>query len=84
MLRILIDYVLPLLLPSVLWFGWLLWAKPKGGDRVAVPWVWLAAAGVVLALVVTWGGWLRVGVHAGKYHPANIDAAGHLQPGRID
>ena len=81
MLRILIEYIVPLCLPTVLWIAWRMWRRDR---TVTVPWVWLAAAGALLALVVTWGGWLRSGTQDGTYHPASVGKDGRLIPGRVD
>lgn len=87
-MRILIEYILPLFLPSVLWVAWLSWAKKRVGpdedgrlDWQKAPWSWLLAAGLLLAMVIAIGGSLMTGQQTGGYHPARIDAQGHLVPG---
>ncbi|MBF0247478.1 MAG: hypothetical protein HQL36_05335 [Alphaproteobacteria bacterium] len=56
MARILFTYVLPLLLPTVLYFVWAAWARHKRRDEgagaedvdIKTPWLALAGAGVAL------------------------------------
>jgi hypothetical protein len=52
MLRVFLTIVLPLVLPSAIYFTWI-WIANMVSDRkprswAATPWVWLAGAGVVL------------------------------------
>jgi hypothetical protein len=90
MMRILIEYVLPLLLPTALWIAWLAWAQQRarragrqGPEWQSVPVSWLLAAGFVLAMLVAVGGTLHTGYATGSYHPAGVDENGHLIPGGI-
>lgn len=94
-MRILIEYVLPVVLPTVLWLAWLAYAKSRARARKqaegqenldwqAVPWTWLLAAGLVLAMVIATGMTLTEGYRTGGYHPAAIDDHGRMIPGRID
>lgn len=88
-MRILIEYILPLALPTVLWLAWLAHlqkrARAKGGvDWQAVPWTWLLALGLVLALVIAGGITFTEGYHTGGYHPAAIDDHGRMVPGRFE
>ena len=57
MSRILLTYIVPVLLPTALYFLWLnlLRRSGKAAAAVRVPWVWLVAAGAVLAAVMTAG-----------------------------
>src|SRR5215211_2711013 len=64
MLRVLLTIVLPLLLPTAIYVAWLVakqWsagaaaegsARGEGVPWTALPWVWLAVAGVVLLVLV--------------------------------
>ena len=90
-MRILIQYVLPILLPTFLWVVWLVWrqrrasatgAPPPGWDKV--PWSWLLIARCLLALLVAVGGALVSGYSKGQYQPAYVDDHGQLVPGRFD
>lgn len=90
-MRILIEYILPVALPTLLWLLWLAYAQRQaraGGrspvDWQAVPWTWLLAAGLALALVLTVGLTLTRGYHTGGYHPPAIDGSGRMVPGRFD
>ena len=82
MLRLLLQYLLPLLLPFL---AWLVYARVahRAGLRDA-PWIGLAAAGVGLLAVslVTWG--LLSGSEPGEtYRPARVED-GRLVPGRTE
>jgi hypothetical protein len=79
MLRILLQYLLPLVLPFLAWLIYARLAHKPGLD--AAPWIGLAAAGVGLLVVslVTWG--LLGGSEPGEtYVPARIED-GRLVPG---
>lgn len=85
MIRILFTYVLPLVLPSIIYFLWMGWvrrkvetAKRAGEDvehlEIKTPWIRLVLAGVLLmaiglAIIATVGG-----APAGsKYQPPRLD-----------
>jgi Family of unknown function (DUF6111) len=83
MLRILLQYLLPLLLPFL---AWLIYARLARGTRVLddTPWIALAAAGVGLLAVslISWG--LLGGSEPGQnYVPARIED-GRLIPGTTE
>jgi heme/copper-type cytochrome/quinol oxidase subunit 2 len=89
-MRILIDYILPIFLPTVAWLLWLAFRAQRARrlgltapNWQSVPISWLLAAGVLLTLVITVGGSLRSGYATGSYQPAHIDQQGHLVPGGI-
>ncbi|MTJ80989.1 MAG: hypothetical protein F8N37_08230 [Telmatospirillum sp.] len=89
-MRILIEYILPIFLPTALWLLWLIFAQSRarrlgqtGPGWQSVPISWLLAAGVVLTLVITIGGAMRGGYATGSYQPAHVDEQGHLVPGGI-
>ncbi len=90
-MRILIEYLLPIFLPTALWLSWLAWTRRRarlggrpGPDWQAVPWSWLLAAGLVLAMLIAVGGTMIAGYGTGRYHPAAVDDHGHIVPGRFD
>ena len=90
-MRILIEYVMPLFLPTllwVLWFGRRQRHARANGHPVpgwnTVPWSWLLIAGGALALLSLVAGALDRGQKVGTYHPATVDSQGHIIPGRID
>ena len=87
--RVLLTIVLPLVLPTALY---LIWAttlrRPSSSDAdarwAALPWVWLAGAGLVLLAIVL----LVVTVHFGApqqgvYVPPRWQN-GHIVPGHIE
>ncbi|HLN24003.1 MAG TPA: hypothetical protein VK558_08480 [Patescibacteria group bacterium] len=91
MLRILIEYILPILLPTGLWVLWLSWRQRRARDAGhpvpgwdTVPWSWLLVAGGALAMLLLIGGVLVGSYSTGTYHPAQVDAKGQLVPGRVD
>lgn len=90
MLRIFLQYILPIGLPTALYALWLLWQQKRAaasGARVPQweegPWFWLLAAGLALsfaAFVVTallWGN-----APGAEYTPAEIKG-GQMVPGRF-
>ena len=83
MLRILLQYLLPLLLPFL---AYLIYARltQKTGGLTDAPWLGLAAAGVVLMAVslAAWG--LLTGSEPGAtYVPARLED-GRLVPGTTE
>ncbi len=89
-MRILIEYILPIFLPTAAWLLWLVWAQRRarlsgrqGPAWQNVPLSWLLAAGILLTLLIAVGGSLWTGYSTGGYQPARIDAEGHLVPGGI-
>lgn len=88
MLRILVTIVLPLLLPTALYLLWFAAARhlrPAGaGPARALPWPWLAAAGVVLAAMVLYLIGVQIGGSAqGVYVPPRWEG-GKIVPGHIE
>ena len=81
MIRILLTYIVPLLLPAVLYFLWLRLA-PANEPRT-VPWSWLVAAGVLLVAIVLAGLALLGGTPDGVYEPAHMEN-GKLIPGHFN
>lgn len=54
MIRILLTYVVPIVLPTAGYFLWL--SLARRGERRQVPWTWLLGAGALLAAVTAVGG----------------------------
>jgi hypothetical protein len=93
MIRIVLSIVLPLVLPTALYFLYVWYmarraraADPTGSNappEVDVPWWWLALAGMVLVLVSLAINFVDTGAKpGGRYEPARIEG-GKLVPGRI-
>lgn len=90
MSRILLQVVVPILLPALLYMLWLLAEQRRldagGGARprwAEVPWLWLLALGVFLAGIVTvalalFGGESIIG----EYVPPQIED-GRIVPGHV-
>ena len=93
MLRVSLTIVLPLLLPTALY---LFWVRTLGGPRdgaglswATLPWLWLAAAGVVLLaivlVVVTVGfGTAQRGVYVAPSWQNGRIIQGHIEQGNIE
>src|SRR5271170_1685905 len=92
MLRVFFTIVLPLVLPTALYLVWLrlvrgsLQGSPQGDtQRLAVlPWVWLAAAGVLLLALVLFVVTVHYGTsQPGTYVPPRWEN-GRIVPGHIE
>ena len=88
MLRVLLTIVLPLVLPTALYLLWVRttqWEQGGGAMRWrALPWLWLAGAGVVLLAVVLFVVTVHFGTsEQGVYVPPRYEG-GHVVPGHID
>ena len=90
MLRVFLTIVLPLALPTGIYVGWLFVAHRVQWDGtvpwVELPWVWLAAAGVLLLVVVLFVVHLHFGTaQTGIYVPPRWEngriTPGHIEPG---
>ncbi|HVI50037.1 MAG TPA: hypothetical protein VM661_02380 [Candidatus Sulfotelmatobacter sp.] len=86
MIRVLLDILPPLLLPTLLWVARLSWKQKRDGgtlvpDWQLVPWSWLLIIGGALALMVLFGGAFLDDTATGRYHPAQLDQQGRLVPG---
>ena len=86
--RVLLTIVLPLLLPTAVYLLWVTLLRParQNGATLwgALPWVWLAGAGLALLALVMF----VVTVHFGKpqdgvYVPPRWEN-GHIIPGHIE
>ena len=89
MLRVFLTVVLPLLLPTALYLVWVgTFGAEHGGNAVrwtAVPWIWLAGAGVVLLALVLFVVTVHFGSpQEGVYVPPRWEGGrivpGHLEP----
>jgi hypothetical protein len=87
MLRIGVTIVLPLLLPSGLYLLWImvLRAPRENGARpwAAIPWVWLAGAGIVLLAAVLFGITVGFGTAQHGIYVAPQWLNGRIVPGHI-
>lgn len=86
MIRKLLFQVLPFLLPFMVYWLWLFFARRrgKGGGWRDAPWVWLVIAGIVLVLgtLVTVGLLTRSGTE-GSYNPPHLED-GEIVPAGVD
>ena len=88
MLREILTLVVPLLLPTVLYFAWLRATRClEAGDAMAwrnIPWVWLAAIGVALTALVLFVVTVGFGTATpGTYVPPHVEN-GRIVPGYIE
>lgn len=92
-MRLVLTYLLPLVLPTAFYLIWLFVLRPRRAAAAGqapelqdVPWLWLALAGAVLALIVMFGGAVLRGDGDDRsgYSPAYIDERGRIVPGRFD
>ena len=94
MIRILFEFLVPLLLPLALYAAWMAMEKRRA-DKLGhgeapswaeAPWVWLSVAGVVLAGVVTVGLVLIQNADGprGVYVPPRMGEGGAVVPGHVD
>jgi hypothetical protein len=92
MLRALFEYVLPLALPTAIYFAVRAWVERRAeeGHPVAkpswwdAPWPWLGAAGIVLMLATLAVLSLTEGAPpSAVYHPPEVKG-GKVRPGGFD
>jgi hypothetical protein len=88
MLRVLLTIVLPLLLPTMAYLLWVgTFGAEPGGHTMrwrAVPWIWLAGAGVVLLAIVLFAVTVHFGApQEGVYVPPRWEG-GRIIPGHIE
>jgi hypothetical protein len=87
--RVLLTIVLPLILPTALYLIWVIALRrpPSPGAETrwaALPWVWLAGAGVVLLAIVLFVVTIHFGAsQQGVYVPPRWQN-GHIIPGHIE
>jgi Family of unknown function (DUF6111) len=84
MLRDVLEIVLPLLLPTVLYFLWVVSVRPRAAvDWATLPWVWLAGAGALLVAIVLFLAAVDFGSpKKGVYVPPRWEG-GRIVPGHI-
>lgn len=88
MLRVFLTIILPLLLPTAIYVGWLLvlqWSTQGETVRwTALPWIWLAVAGVVLLALVLFIVTVHFGEpESGRYVPPRYEG-GRVVPSQIE
>ncbi len=82
-MRILLHYVLPLVLPAAVYFGWVLIAKRKKISLQDGPWFWLMVAGFALMAGVLSYLALTGGSEPGRtYYPSHMED-GKVVPGEF-
>ena len=89
MARVILSIILPLLLPTALYFLYAWYASRRAeaagveARQIEVPWSWLAIAGVALVMVSLAINFIDHGFKpGGKYEPARIED-GKVVPGRV-
>jgi bacteriorhodopsin len=85
MSRIIVQYVLPLLLPTLVFVGWLLLTRKAGENREETmarlqggPWYWLVVAGFVLMAA----GLIYLGMNSGS-PPESVYVPTIVEDGRV-
>ena len=81
------EIVLPLILPTVIYIGYMLLARPHPGSNVPAldwPWLWLGVAGVALLIltlvaIALFGG----AAPSARYQPAKV-INGEIKPGHFE
>ena len=85
--RVLLTIVLPLLLPTALYLLWVTTLRPSSPGEphwAALPWLWLAGAGVVLLAIVLFVVTVHFGApQQGVYVPPRWEN-GHIIPGHME
>lgn len=92
MTRILLTYLLPIVLPTLLYVLWLRVVQRRAAAAgqparawAEVPWAWLFATGLALAGIIS-AGTLVMGEsdETGDYRPPYVDERGRVVPGRFE
>lgn len=87
MWRVVIEVVLPLLLPTALYLLWLRTLRPlQHGGAIrwpALPWLWLGGAGIVLLAIVLYLTEYSGGAQDGVYVPPHLEG-GRVVPGHFE
>ncbi len=89
MIRIFLHYIVPLLLPFVIYGGWLALARRRAGPAGArdwrdAPWTWLAITGLGLLSMSLVGLALMSGSPPGGTYIAPQYIDGEIVPGRVE
>ena len=80
-MRVALTVLLPLLLPSIVYFTYVSLAREGRQSAQAVPWFWLLSAGLVLAVIALSLLAALEGAEPGSvYHPPR-EVDGHIEPG---
>ena len=90
MSRILLQYLLPLLLPAAIYFGWVWLANRTGKGRAdgsmglqEGPWFWLVTAGLALMVAgLVFTALTGQGQMEGTYEPPRLEG-GRVVPGTV-
>ena len=85
MLRQILLHALPLLLPFIVYIGYVVLARraPKGKVWADAPWFWLAVAGLVLVIASFIALALFPGNEPGAYVPPQVED-GVVVPGHLE
>lgn len=84
MVRILFSVIVPIVLPTALYFiyAWFVARRARAAgvevDKVDVPWSWLAAAGLALLLLS-----LMIEFFYGGYEPGQEYVPAHMEGGKL-
>jgi hypothetical protein len=92
MARVLVQIVVPLLLPFAIYAGWIAvrqrqLARLGRGEAPGwggAPWIWLVAFGLLLAVAASFSAALYGGDQPGIYVPPHVGPDGQIVPGRIE
>jgi Family of unknown function (DUF6111) len=88
-MRQIVEIVLPLILPTLIYFGYVLYARARGAEEVPeMPWAWLGVAGglllgVTFLALALFGGappsdvYLPPKIVDGKVQPGHFEPAGN-------
>jgi hypothetical protein len=83
MIRVVLEYVLPVLAPFAVYFGWM-WLVERRADWREAPWFWLVAASIALLVATLAYVALSSGEKPnGVYHPPVLKD-GKVVPGHIE
>ena len=91
--RILLEFVLPIMLPALLYVGWLVAERKRAAGGTApreikdAPWIWLLALGLFLAALITlasafMGGETIRGIYVPPQVKDGVIVPGHVDPGQ--
>lgn len=87
MLRVFLQFILPLIFPTALWLVWVWFEKRRSQDpskqNRETPWIWLISIGFALSVIslVTWG--IVEGNSPDKTYTAPQLKDGKIVPGKF-
>ena len=89
MIRIVLEILVPLLLPTMIYLGWRKWRAgqtPTTGEEEdgPPPWLWLGGSGVALMLIFLAVMALTKGAPAGAQYTPPVFKDGKVEPGRLE